>query len=1142
MATFLKGEKNFYPEVKAFTPDYKFLSATLDARESKYMSGWEATNDVYSRVYSDLSRQDNKEIQSQFIDSLTPKLEKISGLDYSVARNVDAAKGVFAPFFEDDLIVKDIVYTSTYRDQLKFATQLENAADPEARELFNPIAIEAMQFRLKEFQEAGRNQALNMRLPKFVEDADLTQYAQTYLKERGLTATQDTFQGGGPGKDGIYGTDDDVAPNTHFIIKKKNGDLIEGRARNMIMNDLLDDPRVRQWYDTRAYVESMRFAEGAMKDGAVESRAQGVSIWAKQQLEVLQDINGKQTASTGNEINKRKSANVSWESYKESKGLLPAEKKLVEENKSTIEQLQDDLERRLGTKEFMEMPDNSDEASVSKAYAILANQYMIQDMNRGAFQYAYTDTEETMRENKFKLEEVKQGYELSKIRLKAYFTSKQSTQDFDEATLLADQDGGIKASLANQDFQNKLKLQLAEDESKGNDLKKNRQSSTYDPGRPGSQLFSINEDGEFKHDGFMNSNTNAIAKDEEAFIVEKADLIKEMLALRYPGQEKYSINIGTEDEPNMVEKNLDEIGILLNAKVKVYNKETQTEEDSDKFANIGLLETLFKDNANFFGTDNAKNVYKEHPSWVLGDDGVRNSGDEANTSYNKMVARLYGVDPQNPDQQGILTRESTFNKMVKRNSQTWYDAANNANSALTAETGGNVAYTEMVNAGYPVPYVIENGVKQFMTKADYVKKFTEMAISGSIQNFDVTGLGGDENSGDSNPDWMDNQLKMIPGLTTPILMNLPDMDAIQGKASFMYETLKQSANMYVGNTDVQTYLGLNRETSIPGSNIAFTTTERVTSTANPLPGTDAYRIQMQVLNQYKQSSKDPNQIVTVIQIPETVQDIKYIDVTKPDLTSESSKAANMLFQEAIVKGNEAASFFEIEYFQNYGEEQFDDMGNLISVPKAGYVIKNFDPAFITKLAEDDNTLTDDAINAAAKRGVMFVFKRDSDVSPGSFEKSSKGSYIKKEIMLSDNNVFKYTSPGDLFSPGAATFQQVSEGHINISLTRNVYNPLSTDPSNQFTVVNDSPIEIRYDAGENYSLDLTKKYEQVQNILKATERNNNAIMFQMRAKSLTEEKWKTEWKVKNPGLKPDAADVAYKTAMEQVNSMEQLQTK
>ena len=56
----IKGEKNFYPEIKPFTPDYKFLSAALDAREAKYNAGWKATNDLYSRVYSDLSRSDNK--------------------------------------------------------------------------------------------------------------------------------------------------------------------------------------------------------------------------------------------------------------------------------------------------------------------------------------------------------------------------------------------------------------------------------------------------------------------------------------------------------------------------------------------------------------------------------------------------------------------------------------------------------------------------------------------------------------------------------------------------------------------------------------------------------------------------------------------------------------------------------------------------------------------------------------------------------------------------------------------------------------------------------------------------------------------------------------------------------------------------
>ena len=98
MATYIKGEKNFYPEIKPFTPDYKFLSAALDAREAKYNAGWKATNDLYSRVYSDLSRADNQEFQRQFIEKLEPELSKISGLDLSLMRNVDAAKGVFAPF------------------------------------------------------------------------------------------------------------------------------------------------------------------------------------------------------------------------------------------------------------------------------------------------------------------------------------------------------------------------------------------------------------------------------------------------------------------------------------------------------------------------------------------------------------------------------------------------------------------------------------------------------------------------------------------------------------------------------------------------------------------------------------------------------------------------------------------------------------------------------------------------------------------------------------------------------------------------------------------------------------------------------------------------------------------------------------
>ena len=77
MATYIKGHKNYYPDIKPFTPDYKFLSATIDGRQAIYDSNWQATNNLYNRVvYSDLTNPNSIEYQRQFADKLAPELEK----------------------------------------------------------------------------------------------------------------------------------------------------------------------------------------------------------------------------------------------------------------------------------------------------------------------------------------------------------------------------------------------------------------------------------------------------------------------------------------------------------------------------------------------------------------------------------------------------------------------------------------------------------------------------------------------------------------------------------------------------------------------------------------------------------------------------------------------------------------------------------------------------------------------------------------------------------------------------------------------------------------------------------------------------------------------------------------------------------
>ena len=120
MATYIKGHKNFYPDIKPFTPDYKFLSATMDARQQTYDANWKAQNDLYNRVvYSDLTNPNSVEYQRQFTEKLGPELEKITGLDLSLEQNVQSAKSVFAPFFQDDTVVYDMVWTGKFNDAFK---------------------------------------------------------------------------------------------------------------------------------------------------------------------------------------------------------------------------------------------------------------------------------------------------------------------------------------------------------------------------------------------------------------------------------------------------------------------------------------------------------------------------------------------------------------------------------------------------------------------------------------------------------------------------------------------------------------------------------------------------------------------------------------------------------------------------------------------------------------------------------------------------------------------------------------------------------------------------------------------------------------------------------------------------------------
>ena len=252
MATYVPGVATYIPDFRPFTPDYKFMSNVLDTKTQKYESNYKALNDLYGKVvYGNLSRTDTQEMRDQYAENLAPKLQQISGLDLSMAQNVESAKALFRPFFEEDLIVKDLVQTKQYRKEMQYADMLRNSPDDKERQKYWQTGIQKMQFEMEDFVNASQDEALNMPIPRYVANANLYEKAIEVLNDSGLETDVVTT----------------ISDNGEWMIHRKNGDLITNEALMYVQKKLKDDPMVVEAYHADAYVKARMFAQNGVDEG-----------------------------------------------------------------------------------------------------------------------------------------------------------------------------------------------------------------------------------------------------------------------------------------------------------------------------------------------------------------------------------------------------------------------------------------------------------------------------------------------------------------------------------------------------------------------------------------------------------------------------------------------------------------------------------------------------------------------------------------------------------------------------------------------------------------------------------------------------------------------------------------------------------
>jgi len=388
MATYIPGIDSYIPTYEPFEPDFKFAQAVLSTRQDRYDTNYKAINDLYgSVVYADLSRQDTQQIRDQFAQQLVPRINQIAELDLSIGANVDQARGVFNPFIENKLVQQDIYRTARYKGELQRAQSLLNAPNSDASNKYWQTGIDYLNYQMQDFIEASPEDAANKPLPTYIPNVNLYDMALNYLEESGLEVED------------FYFTKDNK-----FIIKQKNGELVYDASFERVRRALANNANVQRAYSADAYVKARRHAEDGVAAGKYQSINEGRVQWAQS---LIADINFKAAELELTQQGKLKELKELREKH-EAKitdvgedRLSPAQRSAYEQVVLALEEMELETESNRALLGSVSQPTPDEEALINKAYAMLMNWNINDDLRAAARSYSMQSASRDIEINDF---------------------------------------------------------------------------------------------------------------------------------------------------------------------------------------------------------------------------------------------------------------------------------------------------------------------------------------------------------------------------------------------------------------------------------------------------------------------------------------------------------------------------------------------------------------------------------------------------------------------------------------------------------------------------------------------------------------------------------------------------------------------
>lgn len=240
MSTYLSGNPTFLPTVQPYQPNFQLYAGALQMKQTQYDKNRKQISELYgSLLNSPMTRDSNIKARDEFFNTIDYEIKKLASVDLSLQENADAASGLFTSLYDNKNIVKDMVWTKNFFNQLERAEGFKNCIDPDkCGGAYWDGGVQALEYQRQEFKNLSDEDAMGYG------DVSYTPYVNLHAKATKLF------------KD--YGWDvkvDSISPDGKWIVTTKNGEQITGPLLAHFQGLLGEDPAVMSYYKTKKYVD-----------------------------------------------------------------------------------------------------------------------------------------------------------------------------------------------------------------------------------------------------------------------------------------------------------------------------------------------------------------------------------------------------------------------------------------------------------------------------------------------------------------------------------------------------------------------------------------------------------------------------------------------------------------------------------------------------------------------------------------------------------------------------------------------------------------------------------------------------------------------------------------------------------------------